>query len=79
MRYLCGYRWQVGLTVNTFGRQTVSATIYGGKAEVHVNIEPGGIYYISSWVAEGKPVIQLVDKSLGKKEYDSIKEKNNNR
>ena len=67
--------WKTILTVNTFGIQTVSAMIYGKKAEVQINIEPGEIYYVSSWVAEGKPIIQLVDKSLGKSEYDSIKEK----
>ena len=67
--------WKTILTVNTFDTKTVSATIYGKTAEVRINVEPGGIYYISSWVAEGKPVLRLEDKSKGKNEYDSIKEK----
>ena len=92
--------WKTTVTVNTFGRKIISATIDGRKAEVSVNFEPGGIYYIRSDVSSksvdtgrtrtitdrnGKtstiketeiqftPILQLVDKSLGESEYNSIK------
>jgi hypothetical protein len=32
--------------INTFGRQRVSANIGGRRAEVFINFEPGGIYYV---------------------------------
>ena len=38
--------WKTTVTVSTFGTKTVSATIEGRKAEVQINFEPGGIYYI---------------------------------
>lgn len=43
--------WKVPepLTINTFGTTTLSAEI-DGKAEVQINIEPGGVYYLRSGI-----------------------------
>ena len=38
------------VTVTTFGTQTISATIEGRRAQVQINFEPGGIYYVESSV-----------------------------
>ena len=41
-------------TVTTFGTKTISATIENRKAEVRINFEPGGIYYLRSSVKTGE-------------------------
>jgi len=92
--------WKTSVAVKTFGTKTVSATIGGRKAEVSINFEPGGVYYVRSdvdsktvktgeWGTRTKsngtteryekteiiytPILQLVDKSVGKPEFDAIK------
>ena len=40
--------WKTTVPVNTYGAKTISASIDGKKAEVHINFEPGGKYYIRS-------------------------------
>ena len=43
--------WKTTVTVNTFGTKAVSATIEGRKAEVRINFQPGGEYYVRSEVS----------------------------
>ena len=43
--------WKTTTTVSTFGTKTLSATIEGKKAEVSINFEPGGVYYVRSDVS----------------------------
>ena len=38
------------VTITTFGTKTMSATIENRKAEVQINIKPGGVYYVRSSV-----------------------------
>jgi len=38
--------WKTTVTVSEFGAKTLSATIEGRKAEVNLNILPGGVYYV---------------------------------
>ena len=40
--------WKTTTTVTTFGTKTISATIDGKNAQVQMNFEPGGVYYIRS-------------------------------
>ena len=40
--------WKTTVTVNTSGTKTVSATIDGRKAEIRINFQPGGVYYLRS-------------------------------
>jgi len=92
--------WKTTTTVTNMGPKTVSATIDGRSAEVQINFEPGGVYYVRSDISSfrndtGKtrdikqkdgttkkepimeilytPTLQLVDKSVGEREYDAIK------
>ena len=46
--------WRTTVTVNASGTQTVSATIGGREAEVLINFEPGGVYYVRSDVDSKK-------------------------
>ena len=38
--------WATTVTVTTFGTQTLSAEIDGRRVELHINFEPGGVYYV---------------------------------
>jgi hypothetical protein len=38
--------WKTALTVNSFGKKTLSATIDGRSAKVDFDVVPGGVYYI---------------------------------
>jgi len=38
--------WKTIVTINTFGKKTVMATIEGRRAEVQLDVIPGGSYYI---------------------------------
>jgi len=91
--------WKTTLTVNTFGRKTVSATIDGRNARVDINVVSGGVYYIQcNFTSQTRntgrtrtvtardgtkrtepitetlytPTLQLVDKSVGEREFNSI-------
>ena len=66
--------WKTTIPVNTFGKKTISTTVYGRKVEVQVNFEQGGVYYIQCAIAEGRAILQLVDKSIGESDFNSIKD-----
>ena len=38
--------WNTTVPITTFGTQTLSATIDGRRAELQINIQPGGVYYV---------------------------------
>ena len=40
------HNWGTTVPVTTFGTQTLSATIDGRRAELQINIQPGGVYYV---------------------------------
>ena len=66
--------WKITKIVNTFGKKNISTTVYGKKAEVQVNVEPGGVYYIQCAIAEGRAILRLVDKYIGESDFNSIKD-----
>ena len=75
-------RWKTSVIVKEFGTKTVSAANKRKNATVTVNFEPGGEYYVSASyttasvgnIVEYTPILQVVDKSIGKAEYDAIKD-----
>ena len=74
--------------MNTFGTKTVSANIERRRAEVRINFEPGGVYYIRSDVKTTEtyrsgntrttrtiptlPTLQLMDSGVGASEFNAI-------
>ena len=69
-------KWKTTIQVRNFGQHTVWAKTES-KEEVVVNFEPGQEYYIRCSLKMGafvgRPKLELVDKSIGKSEFDAIK------
>ncbi|MDR0436986.1 MAG: hypothetical protein LBH22_01650 [Bacteroidales bacterium] len=72
--------WKMITTVDTFGQQTISATADRRRGQVHLNIEPGGVYYIRVGVSGTgtdtyTPTFQLVSREVGEPEFNAIKDR----
>ena len=67
--------WKTIIKVSTFGTNVIWAKTES-KVEIPINLEPGGVYYIRCGVkmglVVGRPVLKLVDKSIGEVEFSSI-------
>ena len=71
-------KWKTTIPVRNFGQHTVWAKTES-KEEVAVNFEPGQEYYIRCGLKMGafvgRPTLELVDKSIGKSEFNAIEYK----
>jgi len=92
-------KWKTNVTVTSLGTKTAFANIEGRTADLKINFEPGGVYYLRSDISSrtvdtgktrsvtwnGKttqepvteiqytPTLQLVDKCIGEREFESIR------
>jgi len=92
--------WKTTVNVTSLGTKTVFAMIDGRTADLQINFEPGGVYYLRSDISSATvntgetrttqnrdgttrktavteiqhtPVLQLVDRSIGEREFNAIK------